>query len=93
MHERHIHMQQHVSHLTRKGQVTIPAEIRRLLGLAPHDKVAFLVHADKVQISPATSVVAQTAGMLRGDQPMLTPQQEKEPVEKAMAEEAEGRAG
>ncbi len=84
---------QHVSNMTSKGQVTIPADIRRLLKLSPHDKVAFFVEAGKVRIAPAASVVARTAGMLRSDQPMLSPEEEKIAAEKAMAEEAEGREG
>ncbi|MBI4493675.1 MAG: AbrB/MazE/SpoVT family DNA-binding domain-containing protein [Chloroflexi bacterium] len=81
-------MQQRVSRITTKGQVTIPAEIRRLLGVAPHDRVAFLVEAGQVRIAPATSVVARTAGMLESSQPALSPQEEKAAAEEAMAEEA-----
>lgn len=82
-------MQPHTATITTKGQVTIPAEIRRLLGLAPHDKVAFLVEADQVKIAPASSVVARTAGMLKGEEPMLSPREEKREAEAAMAQEAE----
>lgn len=81
-------MQSHTSRITSKGQVTIPAQIRHLLGLAPHDKVAFLVEAGQVVIAPASSVVARTAGMLKGEEPMLSPQEEKRAAEAAMAQEA-----
>lgn len=83
--------QQHVSRLTKKGQVTLPAEIRRLLGVAPRDQVAFVVEGDQVRLTPATSVVARTAGMLRSEQPPLSPREEKAAAEEAMAEEAVGR--
>lgn len=86
-------MRQHISTLTVKGQVTIPAEIRRVLGLAPHDKVAFWLEADQVRLRPATSIVAQTAGMLKSDQPALSPQDEKRATEEAIAEEAVRRGG
>lgn len=88
-------MQQHVSSITQKGQVTIPADIRRLLGLAPHDKVAFVVEADQVRLTPATSVVARTAGLLKSALPRLMPQEEHAAAEEAMAEEVsrEGGAG
>ncbi len=43
------------SSLTRKGQVTIPAEIRRRLGLSTGDRVAFVVSEDKVQIAARDS--------------------------------------
>lgn len=89
MQERDILMLQHTSRLTTKGQVTIPAELRRLLGLRPHEKVAFLVEDDQVRLAPARSVVAQTAGMLKGPEPRLSAQQEKVAAEEAIAEEAE----
>jgi AbrB family looped-hinge helix DNA binding protein len=40
--------------MTQRGQVTVPAEVRRLLHLKPRDKVAFGIDDDnKVQILPA----------------------------------------
>ncbi len=52
------------STMTSKGQVTIPAEIRKQLGLSPGDRIAFRKSADGIVIEPATSVVRRTAGML-----------------------------
>ena len=80
------------SSLTRKGQVTIPAPVRRLLGVGPHDKIEFVVSGNEVRIAPATSVVARTAGILRSRVPVLTPREEKSAVEEAMAEEAVQRS-
>ena len=77
------------SSITTKGQVTIPAPIRRLLGLGPHDKVTFVVVEDQVRIMPATSVVARTAGTLSGPEPVRAPEQEKTDAEVAMAAEAD----
>ena len=68
--------------MTRKGKVTIPAHIRRLLELGPHDTLTFLVSDGQVRIASATSVVARTAGMLRSDMPAQSPEEE------AMAAEA-----
>lgn len=42
--------------LTGRGQVTIPAEIRKALGLRPHDRVVFRVEDGKVQMQRAGSV-------------------------------------
>src|SRR5581483_7375501 len=39
-------MREIVSTVTSKGQVTIPAEIRRLLSLQTHDKLVFVIDAD-----------------------------------------------
>ena len=75
--------------MTRKGQVTIPVHIRRLLGLRTSDRVAFVVTGGRVEIAPAQSVVARTAGMLKGDAPPLSPREEKAAAAGAMAEEAE----
>jgi len=41
--------------LTQKGQVTIPVEIRRLMGLEPHDRVRFEVEGETVRITKASS--------------------------------------
>lgn len=38
------------STLTTKGQVTIPADVRRRLGLHPGDHVAFIVAGDEVRL-------------------------------------------
>lgn len=40
-----------VSTITSKGQVTVPIQIRRLLGLKPKAKVAFLQKKDGVHIA------------------------------------------
>lgn len=41
--------------VTQKGQVTIPLQIRRLMGLEPHDRVRFVVEGDAVRITKASS--------------------------------------
>jgi antitoxin PrlF len=81
-------MQQYVTRVTRKGQVTLPAEVRRVLGVPPDGQVAFLVEADQVRLAPAGSVATRTAGLLKSDLPALSPQAEKVAAEEAMAEEA-----
>lgn len=43
------------SRMTRKGQITIPAEIRAQLGLKPKDRVRFVPEADGVKVLPAES--------------------------------------
>ncbi len=82
-------MRQLVTSMTKKGQVTIPADIRKLLGLEPHDKVAFVVKDNQVRITAATSVAERTAGALKSDLPMLSIEEETRAAEEAMAEEAE----
>lgn len=79
----------HTSQLTRKGQVTIPAEIRRQLGLQQGDKVAFVQDGDTVTVKPALSITERTAGALRQYRrtPPPTPEQEREAFAQAVADD------
>ena len=79
----------HTSQLTRKGQVTIPAEIRRQLGLQQGDKVAFVQEGDTVTVKPAASVTERTAGALRQYRhtPTVTSEQERDAFAQAVANE------
>lgn len=52
------------STMTSKGQVTIPIEIRRELGLETGDKVSFRKSDQGVVIESARSAVRRSAGML-----------------------------
>jgi antitoxin PrlF len=83
---------QRTASVTSKGQVTIPIEVRRLLGLAPQDKVTFrwddgtvTLHAERL------SVTERTKGIIKTDVPPLSPQEEKRLAEEAIAEEAAAR--
>ena len=63
------------SSVSPKGQVTIPAEIRRLLGVGPRDKVAFRVDDGKVRIMPARYNVESLYGSVM---PLKRPEDFKE---------------
>ena len=86
-------MKELLSTVTSKGQVTIPAEIRRRLGVSPHDKVAFIVEDDEVRLARRGSVVAQTAGILKTDQPPMSAEELREAAEKAIAQDVSERMG
>ncbi len=43
------------SSVSPKGQITIPVEIRRMLGVKPKDKVRFTVEDGRVELKPAPS--------------------------------------
>ena len=62
------HEEELVSTLTSKGQVTIPVQIRRLLGLKPKAKVAFLQKKDRVYIA----VPRYTLDTIKGAVPALS---------------------
>ena len=81
------------SRVTSKGQVTIPIEVRRILRVSPHDQVAFAVEGDRVELKRNESVVARTAGILRGDEPQLTAEQLRDAAAGAIAEGAVERMG
>ena len=81
--------------ITKKGQVTIPVEIRRALGVGPHDKVAFVVEHNQVHLRPAgQGVVARTAGALKEyfPNPPLTAEEERRRFEEGVAKEAGERS-
>ena len=75
------------SRISTKGQATIPVEVRRLLGVGPHDEIGFVIDADEVRLTRAGSVVARTAGAFKSDKAPLAPQELREAAERAMAEE------
>lgn len=51
------------SRMTQKGQITIPAEIRAKLGIAPKDTVRFILEADGVKVQPAPSKLLSGFGI------------------------------
>jgi AbrB family looped-hinge helix DNA binding protein len=80
-----------VSIVTRKGQVTIPAEVRRSLGLKRGDRVAFVIEDSAVRIIPRGSVAQRTAGMFRTGKRPLTAEQLRKEAEAAIAAAASDR--
>ena len=50
-------MAAYVTTVTQKGQVTIPGELRRFLGLKPKDKVAFELVNGQVLLRPIRSTL------------------------------------
>ena len=55
-------MQEFETSVTEKGQVTIPQEVRRILGLHPKDKIRFEVEGETVKIKQASSKIMQWYG-------------------------------
>ena len=54
--------EEHIRTVTTKGQVTIPAEIRRLLEVEPGDKVIFRVREGTVELGPAAMTLEDAFG-------------------------------
>lgn len=62
-------MREFIANISRKGQITIPAEIRTHLGIKNHDKIAFVIDEEgivrlKVLRYPAVDFLAGAAGSL-----------------------------
>ena len=53
---------QYIMPVTSKGQVTIPAVVRQLLGLRKNDKVAFKVEGNTVTVEPVQATLQAAYG-------------------------------
>ena len=82
-----------VSKVTRKGQVTVPIEIRNALGIKEGDFVAFVLEDGAARLTRRRSVVEQTAGMFKTDQPPLSAKELRAAAEQAIADEVMERSG
>jgi len=65
------------STLTSKGQVTIPAEVRRRLGLHPGDRVAFVVDGDEVRLVRKESQVEAAFGLCKPERSLSLEQMDQ----------------
>lgn len=53
------------STLTQKGQVTIPASLRKRLGIQPGDRVAFIEDDGKIVLKPVESDIESIFGLVK----------------------------
>lgn len=79
-------MKEILSTVTQRGQVTIPVEVRRLLGVKPKDKVAFTIEDGRVALVPAKFTL-ETA--YQSVPPLKHPLSDKEMAQVAKEEKAE----
>jgi len=54
----------YTSVVTQKGQVTIPVEIRRALGIKANDRVTFIIDQDRVCIEPIAESIETIFGAI-----------------------------
>ena len=54
-----------VTTMTQRGQVTIPAEVRRKFGLKPGDKVMLTIEEDNVSLKPVEFTLEDTFGSVK----------------------------
>ncbi|MBM3699826.1 MAG: hypothetical protein FJW68_02765 [Actinobacteria bacterium] len=69
--------------LTKKGQVTVPVEIRNFFGLKTNDKITFKISDGIVQISPAKYSIEDVYGIVK---PISKPENFKKLRETAVNE-------
>ena len=58
-------MKQILTSVTQRGQVTIPAEVRKMLGIKPRDKVIFIIDEDRVGLAPARFTIETVFGSVK----------------------------
>ena len=58
-------MKQITTKLTQRSQVTVPAEVLRLLGLKPRDRVVFAIEDGKVSLAPAAFSLESAYGSVK----------------------------
>jgi AbrB family looped-hinge helix DNA binding protein len=78
--------------MTSKGQITIPMEIRKALGLVEGDRIEVQLEAGTVCLRRAESVIARTAGIFAHAGPPRSVEEMREAAEVAIALEAEARS-
>ena len=84
-------MQELEAIITRKGLVTLPLEIRRALGLVPHDRVRFVIEGNTVRMTKVPSAILK---WYQSVQPLNGPKNVRdlcEEFESGVAEEAVAR--
>jgi AbrB family looped-hinge helix DNA binding protein len=51
--------------ITQRGQVTLPSEVRRLLGVGPRDRVMFTIEGPRVTITPEPFTIDWLFGSIK----------------------------
>jgi AbrB family looped-hinge helix DNA binding protein len=78
-------MKEIIATLSSKGQVTIPAEVRKRLGLTSGDKLVFEIEDDQVRIKPVTFTLESAYGSV---EPLHRPEDFDRLIREAKAERA-----
>lgn len=68
----------HTSIITSKGQVTIPAEMRRRLGLAAGQRVAFGFKDGRIVLEAVKNDISASFGLLKADRYVSDEQMEQD---------------
>jgi AbrB family looped-hinge helix DNA binding protein len=82
-------MKESLATITAKGQITIPAEVRKALGLKPKDKVAFLFNQGEVKIEPSSSTLRLGFGAVKPRKKLESFNELRGEVQKRVVQKAE----
>lgn len=74
-----------ISTITTKGQITIPAALRKRLGLQQGDEVAFIIENGKVVLMPVEKNIEAAFGLVKASRTVSL-----EAMEKAIRKRADG---
>ncbi len=69
--------------ITQRGQVTVPAEVRRILGVKPRDKITFTIENGRVCLLPAKFTLKSAYGSVK---PLRRPEDFKKIIREGMDE-------
>lgn len=58
-------MKEILTTMTKRGQITVPADVRRVLGLKAKDKVAFAIEDDRVELRPVQFTLETAFGSVK----------------------------
>ncbi len=72
-----------IASITQRGQVTIPAEVRRLLGAKPRGKVAFQIDDGEVRLAAVEFTLETAYGSVK---PINRPEDFEKLIREAMEE-------
>jgi AbrB family looped-hinge helix DNA binding protein len=75
-----------ISSISTKGQITVPARMRKQLGIRPHDRVAIDVVKNAIVIKRAANIFDLRGFLGKG----LPPEQERKRMRNAVARHAKG---
>lgn len=78
--------QEFTTTVTQRGQVTLPAKVRRLLGVSPKDKVVFRVESGSIQVQKPAFTLESAFGSVK---PLQRPENFKKIIREAKEEHAE----
>lgn len=75
-----------ISSISTKGQITVPARMRKQLGIKPHDRVAIDLVENAIVIKRAVNIFDLRGFLGKG----LSPEEERTRMQKAVARHAKG---